>query len=109
MASPKLSHNCLVCAGVLVCVLCMEKAKNAALAAAGAIVPDSFEGLEVAVRQTYNRYMHKVNDTHANVPTIVELWLCHAVLSCVCVMWLVLVCICVMAYVHATVPKRVDR
>lgn len=31
------------------------QAKNAALAAAGAIVPDSFEGLEVVVRETYNR------------------------------------------------------
>lgn len=31
------------------------QAKNAALAAAGAIVPDSFEGLEGAVRDTFNR------------------------------------------------------
>jgi hypothetical protein len=32
-----------------------RQAKNAALAEAGAIVPESFEGLEVAVRETFNR------------------------------------------------------
>jgi hypothetical protein len=31
------------------------QAKNAALAAAGAIVPDSFEGLEGVIKQTYDR------------------------------------------------------
>jgi len=31
------------------------KAKNAALAAVGAIVPDSFEGLEAAIRNTYSK------------------------------------------------------
>lgn len=33
----------------------LQQAKNDALAAAGAIVPDSFEGLETAVRQTFQR------------------------------------------------------
>lgn len=43
------------------------QAKNAALAAAGAIVPESFEGLEGAVRQTFNRWGHtrdKVGGCH---------------------------------------------
>jgi len=31
------------------------QAKNAALAAAGALVPDSFEGLEAAVRSVYSK------------------------------------------------------
>lgn len=35
------------------------QAKNAALAAAGAIVPESFEGLEGAVRQTFNRLVEE--------------------------------------------------
>lgn len=34
------------------------QAKNAALAAAGAIVPDSFEGLEGVVRQTYQKLVN---------------------------------------------------
>lgn len=41
-------------------VLQCAQAKNAALAAAGAIVPDSFEGLEVVVRETYNRLVQSL-------------------------------------------------
>eukprot|EP00878_Enallax_costatus_P011558 GHUV01012066.1.p1 GENE.GHUV01012066.1~~GHUV01012066.1.p1 ORF type:complete len:354 (+),score=114.52 GHUV01012066.1:1307-2368(+) len=40
-------HWCFCC--------CQVQAKNVALAEAGAIVPDSFEGLEGAVRDTFNR------------------------------------------------------